>query len=640
MLDRYTSTNTLTRMNATIQTIKSVLSVCFAVLLLPGVSVAQELIIENAKILDPATQTVTEGAVTIVGGKILSIGEVPGEPFDGPSIDLGGKWLVPGFNDMHTHSYGNMGPSQAVGDFVMTEVVAKRMLYAGVTGFLDLFSAEDYIFNLRQQQRASKISGADIYAAGPILTAPGGHGTEYGVPTRIAATPEEAKEEVDALAEKQPDVVKLVYDNAARMPTMQKATMKATVAAARAHNIPVVAHIGSWDDVRDVILAGVQAITHTPRGNMPADIPALMKEHGVITIPTLAVQTEFSHLVKNPEGLDHPLLAAVAPDNLLAAYRDTSAYDPGFKGFLAYQAGMRESIFASVAAMAAAGIPVLAGTDGGNPGIFQGYSVHREMALLVEAGLSPWQALASATTAAGPLIGQSFGMQPGDVANLVVLDASPLEDINNTTSISMVIHHGAVVDRETLLPDTNASQEPMVHAPFEGPLVDDFEKQDLVSALGHTWTAMTDKVMGGNSTLVHSHNNGMLEVEGAVAPMTGRPGFASLTLQLNPTGAPMDISGYDGVEISLEVTDGGVGLQLMTPSITNFDYHATLIMPTEGKQTLQLPFSSFRQMWSGQVPWTGTDVVAVALMVSNFQPLSFAYNIDSISFYKNAAAQD
>ncbi|MEM8484750.1 MAG: hypothetical protein AAF564_04340 [Bacteroidota bacterium] len=78
----------------------------------------------------------------------------------------------------------------------------------------------------------------------------------------------------------------------------------------------------------------------------------------------------------------------------------------------------------------------------------------------------------------------------------------------------------------------------------------------------------------------------------------------------------------------------------MIPSITNFDYHATLIMPTEGKQTLQLPFSSFRQMWSAPVPWTGTDVVAIALMVSNFQPLDFAYNIDHIGFYKAEDAQE
>ncbi len=617
-----------------------ILAVLLAAVVFPGVLQAQELLITNATIVDPATQIIQRGDILIAEGKIVRVGELETAAFNGPAIDVGGKWVMPGLNDMHTHSYGNMGPTQTSGDFVMTGVVAQRMLYAGVTGFLDLFSAEDFIFNLRAQQREGRMTGADIYAAGPILTAPNGHGTEYGVPTRIAATPAEAKKEVDELAEKKPDVVKLVYDNASRMPTMDKVTMQATVDAARAHNVPVVAHIGSWDDVRDVVLAGVQAITHTPRGEIPEDIAALMRDHGVVTIPTLAVQTELRHLVENLDALDHPLLGAVTPDNLIEAYRDTSAYSLALRSFIVYQAGMREDIFRSVATLAEAGVPVLAGTDGGNPGVFQGYSVHREMALLVEAGLTTWEALASATTAAGPLLGQSIGMQPGNIANLIVLDASPVDDISNTTAISMVIHRGELVDRGGLIPEDESGAVPVANPVFEGPLVDDFEEGDLVSAMGHTWTAMTDKVMGGKSTLVHTYNAGALEVEGTVTPLTGRPGFASLTLQLSPEGAPMDVSAFDGVEITLDVTKGGVGLQLMTPGITNYDYHATLVMPTEGQQTIQLPFSAFRQMWSAQIPWTGTDVTAIALMVSNFQPIEFAYKIDDIRFYTDDAAPE
>ena len=93
----------------------------------------------------------------------------------------------------------------------------------------------------------------------------------------------------------------------------------------------------------------------------------------------------------------------------------------------------------------------MTGTDAGNLGTFQGYSVHTELALLVEAGLSPWQALAASATVPGEFWGKSFGVQPGDEANLVVLSASPIEDIRNTEKIEMVIHHGKVVDREKLI---------------------------------------------------------------------------------------------------------------------------------------------------------------------------------------------
>lgn len=91
---------------------------------------------------------------------------------------------------------------------------------------------------------------------------------------------------------------------------------------------------------------------------------------------------------------------------------------------------------------------------------FRTHSLHRELIIMVEAGLSPWQALASATTEAGAFLGRDFGVNAGDDANLVVLDASPIADIRNTQAIAMVIHHGAIVDREALLASEVARLRP------------------------------------------------------------------------------------------------------------------------------------------------------------------------------------
>ncbi len=297
---------------------------------------------------------------------------------------------------------------------------------------------------------------------------------------------------------------------------------------------------------------------------------------------------------------------------------------------------MRANVFDSVDKLDEAGVHVLTGTDAGNPGVFQGYSVHREMELLVEAGLTNWKALASATTLAGPLVGQSFGVQPGDIANLIALNSSPVEDISNTQDIALIVHHGEVVNRGELVDGaTNASEESVANAVFEGPQIDDFSQDDLVSTLGNSWTAMTDNVMGGKSKMEYTTEAGVLKVKGEITPLSGRPGFASFTLQLNDAGKPMDISHFDGLKIRANVTAGGVGIQLMTPTITNYDYHGKLLTTTDGMQDLKIPFSDFRQMWSAQVPWTGKDVFAIALMVSNFQSLPFAYEIDSIEFYKD-----
>ena len=93
----------------------------------------------------------------------------------------------------------------------------------------------------------------------------------------------------------------------------------------------------------------------------------------------------------------------------------------------------------------AAGIRILAGTDAGNWGLIHGYSLHRELVRLVEAGLSPREALGASTTDAGEFLGRRFGVQTGDAANLVVLDASPLDNIANTQRISMVVMRGQVV---------------------------------------------------------------------------------------------------------------------------------------------------------------------------------------------------
>jgi imidazolonepropionase-like amidohydrolase len=91
---------------------------------------------------------------------------------------------------------------------------------------------------------------------------------------------------------------------------------------------------------------------------------------------------------------------------------------------------------------------MLVGTDAGNLGTIQGYSVHREMIRLVEAGLSPWEALAATTTSAGRFLGQRFGVRPGNDATFVIMEESPIADIENSQDVAMVVLDGRVVFRQ------------------------------------------------------------------------------------------------------------------------------------------------------------------------------------------------
>jgi imidazolonepropionase-like amidohydrolase len=597
-------------------------------------SAAQTLLIRDANIVDPVDRVVRRGSLIVRNGRIVDVVTTAPAAFDGEVIEAGGKWLIPGLNDMHVHSFGNVGAQGAM-EVMGTERAARVMLFTGVTGFLDLFSMEDQIFALRDQQRREGSTGADIYASGPILTSTGGHGTEYGIPTRIIDSPADARREIAALAKKRPDVVKIVYDHAGRMPTIDRATMQAAIRAAKGLKLKTVVHIGTWTDAAEAVEAGASAITHTYGPEViPDALVALMKKRKVVHIPTLAVQTELVNIVRDARLLDDPLLAQSASSAVIDSYRDTSKLDARLRGFLAWLQRVGVGVPSSVAKLHRAGVPILAGTDVGNPGTFQGYSLHRELELLVAAGLTEWEALASATTAAGTFLGQKYGVRPGDVANLVLLDASPIERIANTRRIAAVIHHGRIVDRAALLAPVDA---PAASAAWTATVIDDFSSETLTSSSGPAWSVDTDAAFGGASTATVTHTNGRLTVAGRLAPKSGMPGLAGISLMFHPTN-PVDLSAYTGIRIRVTATSGMLQLKLVTNGVTNYDYHAAIIPNGTTDQTLEIPFASLRQLWSSPVPWTGKDVRGIALWVTGFGAASeYAFTVDEVGLYPSTA---
>lgn len=414
---------------------------------------AQDLYITDARVLDVGARTESTRNVLIRDGKVAGFPASKPSGFTGPVIDAGGRWMMPALSDMHTHSVGNFIPPGGF-QIMGPEGVARAALYAGVARFLDLFSPEEAIFAARASRATATTPGADIFAAGPCLTATKGHCSEYGVPTRIVDSPDDAKRQVNELAAKDPDVVKVVYDHRSylgrAMPTIDRPTLDAVVATAKAHGLKTVVHVGTWDDVRHAILAGAAAVTHTPEGQPPADIPALMVERGTVHIPTLAVQSDYARVADDPSLLDSPLLASMIGAKAISVYKQPPTGQ--FAGWVKLQRTSRESNATTVRTLASAGVIMVTGTDGGNPAVFQGYSVHRELRLLVEAGLSPWDALVATTINAGRLLGRKWGMAIGDEGTLLILDGSPLADIRNTERIHTVILRGVKVDRDAIRP--------------------------------------------------------------------------------------------------------------------------------------------------------------------------------------------
>lgn len=427
-----------------------------ALSLLPVPLLAQVTAFTNANVVDPKARQISARTIVVRDGRIAEIREGVPAGFNGTVVDLAGRWVMPGLVDTHTHSFGNAGPANAM-QFLGPDAAARAALQVGVVAFLDLFSPEDYILGMRDSQRAGTLAGgpaAQIFAAGPCFTATKGHCSEYGVPTRIVNSPADAAREIDALAPKKPDVIKIVYDNRTygtrHLPTVDRATLEAVVANAKRHGLKTIVHVGSWSDVRDAVNAGAAAVTHTPGPEpLPDDLPALMVQRGAVHIPTLAVQSDFLRILNDRTMLQDSLLVAVTSDSLRAAYARVSDTATALRGWLAFQRSNTTSNATAVRRLHEAGVTMLTGTDAGNLGVFQGWSVHRELQLLVDAGLSAWDALRAGTTNAAAFLGQPWGVQVGNEATFLVLDASPVQDIRNTRRIHAVVQRGVLVTRPT-----------------------------------------------------------------------------------------------------------------------------------------------------------------------------------------------
>ncbi len=407
------------------------------------------LLLSNAHLVDPELQQEYLGHVLIEDDRVVAVTQALPEQFRGEQIDLTGKYLIPGLVDAHVHSEGNRAPVGEPDETFGPDETARRMLYAGVTAYLDLGLDPDVIFDARSRQRNGSLIGADIYAAGPVF---------IGLPLRgphasalSAETVEQGIAALDALAAKRPDVIKLIFDWAGGKHTMSAQVMRALVAHARELGLKTVVHIGTFENARLAAEAGPSAITHLDdNAAFPAEVAAAMAAKHIVSIPTMAVQQDFLNILEDHRLLDNALLSAVAGKRLIESYRGLDPVGYADCPTCRWQREGRKYYGVSLGRLVEADVPIVAGSDTGNLGTFQGFSLHRELWLLERWGVPRWTALASATAAAYRFLGLNMGFKRGADATFVVLDASPLADLANTQRIDRILFHGKWVDREAL----------------------------------------------------------------------------------------------------------------------------------------------------------------------------------------------
>lgn len=433
---------------------KNLLIICILLASFP--SFATSFVLNNVLLPDFESRQLKPVNVEIADGKIKQIVESSVHLPHSDTRDGEGKVMMPAFIDMHSHSMGNTSLDRSDYQYIGIRGTANAMLYAGVHAWLDLFTDEDDIFTYRNEAFSAERHEARVFAAGPCFTVPTGH-CDFGG-TRLISTPEQAISELRDLSHAKPDVVKIVFDNAGKSPTVDEATFEAFLNEAKRLNIKSVVHIGSWSDIRTAAALGANAITHLPREPMPEDIPQVMLDNGTVFIPTAGGVAEVLRLHEPSKAdlsasvLPIPMTQALVNEDLLADYPVTARHKDIYDWLTESKAKdalatMRESMIA----LDKAGVEILVGSDSGNLAMFQGIGFHRELYFLQQLGMSPWDILSGATHKAYKFLGVDWGIDAGKPAHFTLHAENVFEDISLSTQVEGIYIHGRQVNREPLL---------------------------------------------------------------------------------------------------------------------------------------------------------------------------------------------
>ena len=402
----------------------------FSLLVVSWDAFPQSFVVTNARVFD-GKMLYTNTDVMVRDGRIVSLGS-PSISEDIPHINAAGENLLPGLIDAHAHT-------QEVGQL-------EESLRFGITTVLDMGTFPPYEIPLREAA-ATRADVADFRSAGILATAPGGHGTEFGIEIPTVAGVEAAADFVRQRSQENVDYLKIVMNGvrAARsgMPTLGEDTVRALVNAGHEAGLMVLAHVESQGDVRLAISAGVDGLVHHWRdsGAQP-ELAELLASNDVFVMPTLTAIDGLLGL--GPQALLQD--ERVVPYLSDLAYRELTKElptpPPGISTITANEA---------TTSLIRAGVQLLAGSDAftGNPRIVHGASLHRLLELFVDAGLSPTEALRTATSN----VAEAFGLsdrgriQPGFRADLVLVRGDPTEDITVTRDISRVWKAGIELQR-------------------------------------------------------------------------------------------------------------------------------------------------------------------------------------------------
>jgi imidazolonepropionase-like amidohydrolase len=381
-----------------------------------------------------------DAVVVVRDGRIESVRPAAGgkPPAGARVVDLGGRFVSPGFISAHAH----VSDVNGLKPRAYTDENTRRQLGVfaryGITTVWSLGGEQAPAFALRDAQAAPALDRARIFVAGDVIT---------------GRTPDEARAAVARVAALKPDVIKIrVDDNLGTATKMTPEVYRAVIEEAHARKLRVAAHIFYLEDAKDLVRSGVDVIAHSVRDKeFDAETLALMKARNVAYCPTLTREVSAFVYESTPAFFTDPFFLREADRDVMAQFSQPDRQKAMASSATAqrYKAGL-EIAKRNLKRAADAGLTIAMGTDSGAfPERFQGYFEHLEMEMMVASGLTPAQVLrASTVDAATAMQRQDIGaIAVGKWADLVVLDKDPLADIRNTRTIASVWIAGRQVDR-------------------------------------------------------------------------------------------------------------------------------------------------------------------------------------------------
>ncbi|MDA2934338.1 amidohydrolase family protein [Acidobacteria bacterium AH-259-D05] len=422
---------------------------------------SQITVIEGATVIEGVADTPIEDAILVIeGDTIRNLGRrgTIQPPANAEVIQAAGKTIMPALFNLHGHIAMAEGMERSWENYSRERIQrdANIYLYYGVTHAVSLGMDREPMIGFQADQRAGRVGGARIYSAGIGFASKDGWQPAGVVDINRPTTPEEARTLVQQEAAKPVDVIKIwVDDRQGELPKITPELYGAIIDEAHKHNIKVLAHMYYLEDAKELMRRGVDALAHSVRDReVDEEYLQLAREAGITQLTTLV--GHFTNVVyaDGPNFLDDPGLPLLFPASVLETvaskeYQERMAKSPN----LPRSRRNVETAMKNAAKVAAAGIPIAVGTDSSGAGRFQGLWEHREMELLVEAGLTPMEAIQAATVNGAKFLGvdDRYGsLAPGKVADFIVLNADPLADITHSRQIDAVWMNGQRVNRAAL----------------------------------------------------------------------------------------------------------------------------------------------------------------------------------------------